>query len=190
MKLSQFNANVSRRIFLKSLLISGIAINFPSLSYANLGKDEPNAKVLNLFHPRTKESLTTTYWKDGNYIKSALSDIDYIMRVQYTGETRSTDKNLLDLLYNISLELTSKKPFHILSGYRCPKTNEVLRKKGWTVAYQSFHEKGMAVDIRLPGIQVSVLRRAAYKLKLGGVGYYPGLNFVHVDVGSITYLRK
>ena len=190
MKLSQFSTRVSRRTFLKTLYITGIAINLPSLSYATLTKEKPKAKVLYFFHPETEESLKTTYWIDGNYINTALSDIDYFMRDYHTGEARQIDKKLLDLLYIISLELGAKEPFHILSGYRCPETNEFLRKQGWAVSDQSLHEKGKAVDLRFPKIQISSLRRVAYRLKLGGVGYYPKLNFVHVDVGSIRYWRK
>jgi uncharacterized protein YcbK (DUF882 family) len=190
MKLSQFNTMVSRRIFLKSLCITGFAMNFPSFSYAALKKEKQKAKVLSFFHPDTEESLTTTFWIDGNYINSALSDIDYIMRDHHTGQVRQINTKLLDLLHTICLELGTNEQFHILSGYRCPETNEFLRKQGWAVSDKSLHEKGKAVDIRLPKIQISSLRRVAYRLKMGGVGYYPKLNFVHVDVGSIRYWRK
>ena len=185
-----FKGRVSRRAFLKAAGIAWIAGNFPKPSFATLGKDIPNAKVLHLFHPESEESLTTTYWSGGKYVDSALSDIDFIMRDRHTGETRQIDKDLLDLLYNISLELTTNKPFHILSGYRCPETNELLRKQGWAVSVQSLHEKGKAVDIRLPSTHLSSLRRAAYRLKKGGVGYYPKLDFVHIDIGTIRYWRK
>ncbi|RLC07133.1 MAG: hypothetical protein DRH90_01105 [Deltaproteobacteria bacterium] len=190
MKLSHFNAIVSRRVFLKSLCITGMAINLPGISYATLKKEKHKAKLLRFFHPETKESLTTTFWLDGNYVNNALSEIDYIMRDQYTGEIRQIDTKLLDLLHTICLELGTDEPFHILSGYRSPETNEFLRKQGLPVSVQSFHENGKAIDIRLPMIETSSLRRAAYRLKMGGVGYYPKLNFVHVDVGSIRYWRN
>lgn len=190
MKLNQFDARLSRRIFLKSLCLTGIAINFPCFSYAILREEKTNAKVLHLFHPETKERLTTTYWIDGNYIHSALSEIDHIMRDRYMEKTRKIDTKLLDLLYNISLELKAREPFHILSGYRCRETNESLRRQGWAVAKKSLHEMGKAADVRFPKIYSSKLRRAAYRLKMGGVGYYPKLNFVHVDVGSLRYWRK
>ncbi|MBW2514043.1 MAG: DUF882 domain-containing protein [Deltaproteobacteria bacterium] len=190
MKLNQFNTIVSRRVFLKSLCLAGCAINLPSFSYAAPIYKQRPAKVLSLFRPETKESLTATFWIDGNYVRSALSEIDYIMRDLRTEKVRQISTKLLNLLHVICLELGTNEPFHILSGYRCPETNAFLKKKGWAVASQSLHEKGKAVDIRLPKVQVSSLRRAAYHLKLGGVGYYPQLNFVHVDVGSIRYWRK
>jgi uncharacterized protein YcbK (DUF882 family) len=190
MKLSQFNTLVSRRIFLKSLCLAGLAINLPGFSWAASMAEKQPAKVLRLFRPDTKESLTTTFWIDGSYVNNALSDIDYIMRDQRTGKVRQINKKLLNLLHRICLELGTHEPFHILSGYRSPETNDFLRKKGWAVSGKSLHEKGKAVDIRLSEIQVSSLRRAAYQLKMGGVGYYPNLNFVHVDVGSIRYWRR
>ncbi len=190
MNLSQFNAKVNRRIFLKSLCITGISIQFPGLSFANLRQENPKAKVLHFFHPETKESLTTTYWKNGHYVNSSLSDINNIMRDHHAGEARQIDTNLLDLLHCIRVDLSTNEPFHILSGYRCPETNAFLRKQGWAVSDRSLHEKGKAVDIRLPETAISLLRRTAYRLKMGGVGYYPKLNFVHVDVGSVRYWRK
>jgi len=167
-----------------------MAINLPGISYATLKKEKHKAKLLRFFHPEAKESLTTTFWLDGNYVNNALSEIDYIMRDQYTGEIRQIDTKLLDLLHTICLELGTDEPFHILSGYRSPETNEFLRKQGLPVSVQSFHENGKAIDIRLPMIETSSLRRAAYRLKMGGVGYYPKSNFVHVDVGSIRYWRN
>jgi len=190
MIITQFDARVSRRFFIKSICATGIVFSCPGLSYATIRKEKHNAKVLHLFYPGTKESLKTTYWIDGNYIHSALSKIDHIMRDRHTGKSKQIDTKLLDLLHKISLELSTDQPFHILSGYRCPETNAILRKQGWAVASQSYHEMGKAVDIRLPKIQSAKLRRAAYRLKMGGVGYYPKLNFVHVDVGSIRYWRK
>jgi uncharacterized protein YcbK (DUF882 family) len=165
-------------------------MNLSSFSYASLPKEKDKAKLLRFFHPKTKEKLTTTFWMNGVYVGSSLSDIAYIMRDHHTGKTRQIDTKLLDLLHKICLEIGTNEPFHILSGYRSQETNAFLRKQGWAVAGQSLHEKGKAVDIRLPKSKISSLRRAAYRLKMGGVGYYPELNFVHVDVGPIRYWRK
>ncbi len=175
---------------MKSLCAAGIAIHLPRILYATPTKEIHNAKQLRLFHPDSKESLTTTYWMDGNYLNSALSDIDYIMRDHHTGEIKQIDKKLLDLLFSINLEIGTDEPYHILSGYRCSETTAFLKKQGLAVSDKSLHEKGKAVDIRFSKIQVSALRRAAYRLKMGGVGYYPKLNFVHIDVGSVRYWSK
>ena len=104
-------------------------------------------------------------------------------------DTKPIDTNLLDLLSAISMRLNPEKPFHVISGYRSPETNAKLRKRGTGAAKNSYHTQGKAVDIRLPGCRTSVLRRTAYKLKKGGVGYYPHRGFVHIDVGPIRYWK-
>ncbi len=121
---NQIDPNVSRRIFLKLLCAIGITIHLPSVLHAAPIKEKHKARQLRLFHPDLKESLTTTYWVDGKYLNSALSEIDYIMRDHHTGEVRQIDTNLLDLLYNINQELSTNEPYHILSGYRCPETTK------------------------------------------------------------------
>ncbi len=83
--------------------------------------------------------------------------------------------------------MVSKKPFHVISGYRSPKTNQKLHSKSSGVAKRSLHMQGKAIDIRLPGTQLSELRNAAKKLKLGGVGYYQKSDFIHVDTGRVRY---
>lgn len=160
------------------------------MSFASIKTNDHGVRWLNLYHPKSKELLTAEYWVRGKYIRKALSDINCIMRDQNTGEVAHIDTNLLDLLFEIHTRLGSSEPFHIMSGYRSPETNDLLRKKGWAIAKNSLHENGKAIDIRLPNTETLSLRRAAYKIKGGGVGYYPNLKFVHVDVGSIRYWTK
>ncbi|MEN8245932.1 MAG: DUF882 domain-containing protein [Thermodesulfobacteriota bacterium] len=188
--MSQYKIKVCRRSFLKTLFISGIFAFIPKMSFASNKTNDHGVRWLNLYHPKTKESFKTEYWIRGEYIRNALSDINYIMRDQRTGEVAHMDKNLLDLLFSIHTGLGSSEPFHIMSGYRSPETNDLLRKKGWAIAKNSLHENGKAIDIRLPNTETSSLRRTAYKIKGGGVGYYPNLKFVHIDVGSIRYWTK
>ena len=100
------------------------------------------------------------------------------------------DPKLLDLLHELSGTLETDTPFHIISGYRSPVTNASLRTKGGAhtgVATQSLHMVGKAIDIRVPGVKLDDLRGAARSLKLGGVGYYPSSNFVHVDTGRVRF---
>ncbi|HEU5055647.1 MAG TPA: DUF882 domain-containing protein [Kofleriaceae bacterium] len=75
----------------------------------------------------------------------------------------------------------------IVSGFRAPKYNLMLRKKGRRVARNSQHTFGNAVDFRLPGVTTERLRDWARRLRLGGVGYYQGDGFVHVDTGPVRY---
>jgi uncharacterized protein YcbK (DUF882 family) len=103
-------------------------------------------------------------------------------------EVKPIDPKLLDLLHELGGTLETDQPFHIISGYRSAKTNTLLRERGGAstgVATQSLHMLGQAIDIRVPGVKLDQLRGAARSLKIGGVGFYPALNFVHVDVGRV-----
>jgi len=181
---------IYRRLFLKTLLFSGITACLPDISSALPNNINNCERTLNLYLPKAKECLTATYWKNGKYIKDSLFDIDYIMRDQHSGKIEQIDTTLIDLLFCVQNEIAPHEPLYIMSGYRTPETNEYLRKQGVEISQNSFHEKGKAVDIRLPSIKTSLLRRTAYKQKKGGVGFYPKLKFVHVDVGPVRYWTK
>jgi uncharacterized protein YcbK (DUF882 family) len=128
-----------------------------------------------------------TYWAEGNYITPALKDIDHVLRDFRTGDVARIDPRLLDLLHLLRSRLESTEPFHVISGYRSPKTNGTLAQQSSGVAKKSLHMKGMAADVRLPGRVLSDLKGVAVSLKLGGVGYYPKSDFIHVDVGRVRY---
>ena len=187
---------LSRRKFFKLMLYSGLLSSFPKFAFAALDAcvefDEisPKERSLSLFNPHTKEIFEGNYYCNGEYVCNALNNINHIMRDTRTDDVKVIDKNLLDLISAISSKLKSDKPIHIISGYRSPKTNKLLRKHGKGAAKNSYHVKGQAADIRLPGCKISVLRRAAYDLKYGGVGYYPKSRFVHIDVGPVRYWRR
>ena len=123
----------------------------------------------------------------GEYLSEALEHINYIFRDRRTQEIHSIDTGLLDLLYTLKRHLKTDAPFGLVCGYRSPKTNAMLRKKSKAVAKKSFHLRGQAVDIRVPGVKTASLRKAAMAIKGGGVGYYPRSRFVHVDVGPVRY---
>lgn len=177
----------SRRHFVKLVVFSGLTAFLPGSVLAATRNDKRLERSLSLYNPNTRESLDTVYWANGNYVPKALADINYIMRDRRTGEIMPIDPGLLDLLFSIRTQLNTRRTFHIISGYRSPETNALLRRCGKGAARNSFHLQGKAVDIRLAGWRLSALRRAAYKLKKGGVGYYPCSRFVHVDVGPVRY---
>jgi uncharacterized protein YcbK (DUF882 family) len=129
--------------------------------------------------------LNATYWADGSYQQQGLAEIYNLLRDFRTGVVNPIDTQLLDVLHNLALKLDANKPFHVISGYRSPKTNAMLAKNSSGVARHSLHMDGLAVDIRLPGRDLSSLHRAALSMKAGGVGYYPVSDFVHVDVGRV-----
>ncbi len=99
------------------------------------------------------------------------------------------DRRLLDFLFAIQQKLGTNEPFHLISGYRSKRTNTRLRRNNKSVAKKSFHIFGKAADIRLPAVGIRKLRRAAYELQTGGVGYYPRSKFVHIDVGQVRFWR-
>lgn len=178
---------VNRRVFLGSGALAGIAtlVGSPRQAVAAPVRRE---RVLSLFNTHTGERLRTAYCCNGAYQPEALLRINYILRDFRQNEIKPIDPALLDLLYELGGTLGSDQPFHVISGYRSPATNSLLRGKSGAhtgVATQSLHMVGKAIDIRLPGVTLGHLREAARSLKLGGVGYYPASNFVHVDTGRV-----
>ncbi|HNI52094.1 MAG TPA: DUF882 domain-containing protein, partial [Accumulibacter sp.] len=117
---------------------------------------------------------------------SALTALNNFLRDHYTGEVGAIDPQLFDLLFRTSQELGCREPFQVISGYRCPTTNNSLRLAGGGgVARQSLHMEGKAIDVRLPGVALEDLRDAAISLQVGGVGFYAREQFVHLDTGRI-----
>lgn len=135
----------------------------------------------------TGERLKTTYWTGGDYVPGALDEINHILRDFVVNEVAQMDVRLLDLLVALRAKMQSTEPFEIISGYRSPKTNAALRAKSNGVAKNSLHMRAMAIDIHLPGRDLASLRTAAMDLQMGGVGYYPSSNFIHVDVGPVRH---
>jgi uncharacterized protein YcbK (DUF882 family) len=178
---------LSRRNFIKLLVCSGILSYSSKFAFAAIDGIALKERSLSLFNPHTKEGFEGIYWCDGDYVSNALNNINHIMRDIRTNDVKPIDTHLLDLIFSISIKLKPEAPFRVISGYRSLKTNTLLRKRGNGAAKKSYHIKGQAVDIRLPGYRTSVLRRAAYELKKGGVGYYPKHRFVHIDVGPVRY---
>lgn len=178
---------LNRRNFLKLMFWAGLISYSSKYSFAAIDELSSDVRSLSLFNPRTKEGFNGIYWRNGKYVASALGNVNHIMRDIRTGDVKQIDTDLLDLIYKISLKLKMKGPFHVLSGYRSHKTNSLLAKHYENTAKNSFHTKGQAVDIRLPGQRTSVLRRAAFELREGGIGFYPRKRFVHIDVGPVRY---
>lgn len=145
------------------------------------------SRDLHFYNPHTGEKVDVTYFTKGRYLTSAMKDINHIFRDHRTGAIKPIDTKLLDSLYVLSKQLEMKAPFHIISGYRTPQTNAMLRRESSHVAQKSYHIKGQAADIRVPGRSLSIVHRAAVGIKAGGVGYYPDDDFVHIDTGEIRY---
>lgn len=150
-----------------------------------LGDEPRHLRLLNL---HTEETLDAVYWEKGAYVPDALHAANHVLRDFRTGETHPMDPQVLDLLVALRRRVDSKAPFHVISGYRSPQTNALLRAEGGAetgVAKKSLHLQGQAIDLRLADVELSRVHAAALSLGRGGVGYYPTSNFVHVDVGRV-----
>lgn len=145
----------------------------------------PPNRRLNLYNVHTGDHLDIEYFKDGSYQSAALDALDNLLRDHRNGQTKPMDPQLFDLLAILNSTLPSRLPTEIISGYRSPTTNSRLRKKSRSVAKNSYHVKGKAIDIRIPGYRPSQVNRAARRLKAGGVGRYR--DFVHIDTGPVRY---
>jgi uncharacterized protein YcbK (DUF882 family) len=177
----------SRRRFLTLGALAASALLMPHPGWAAKRNSSSRKRSLSFFETHRRELLTIDYWDDGKYLPEALDEINHALRDWRTHEVKAIDPRLIDLLYGLKVNLSTTQPFHIISGYRSPKTNAMLRKRNKAVAKKSYHLLGQAIDVRVPGCSLSKLRTTAKKMKGGGVGYYRRSNFVHIDVGPVRY---
>jgi uncharacterized protein YcbK (DUF882 family) len=142
-------------------------------------------RTLAFAHTHTGEHLAVEYFSGGEYLPDALSAVNRFLRDFRTGDVHTIDPGLLDLLHHLAAKTDTSTAFQVISGYRSPATNEMLRQHSEGVAAGSLHMKGQAIDIRLPDVALPRLRAAALAVGRGGVGFYPASNFVHVDTGRV-----
>ncbi|BCX88001.1 hypothetical protein MIN45_P0368 [Methylomarinovum tepidoasis] len=174
--------NPSRRRFLTGMAAG--AVTLAALRPARARSAKP--RELAFFHLHTEERLRVEYHDGHRYLPDALGEISHFLRDFRTGEVHAIDPGVLDILHALQQGTASgDRPFHIISAYRSPATNAMLRKRSKGVAKHSYHMQGRAIDIRLPGVALHHLYRAALALKRGGVGLYTQSNFIHVDTGRV-----
>lgn len=144
------------------------------------------ARSLDFLHTHTGERLTgIEYFTGTRYLPDALAEVNHHLRDWRTGEVHEIDPVLLDCLHALRQATGSRRPVEIISAYRSPATNAMLRAASTRVSATSLHMRGQAIDIRLGDVPLRHLRAAALGLRRGGVGYYPTANFVHVDTGRV-----
>ena len=144
-----------------------------------------DARQLSFYHTHTRLSLDVVYYANGEYVDSALDEINRFLKDFRTGEITEMNPQLLDLLHDVRNELGSEEAYEVISAYRSPETNEMLRATTAGVAKKSQHLKGNAIDVRLRGVRTTKLRDTALHMERGGVGFYPTSDFVHLDMGSV-----
>ena len=140
---------------------------------------------LKMYSGRTGERLDMIYWIDGEYVKDALKEVNYFMRDFRNDQVKTIDTRTLDIVAAVHNLLDVNEPYMLLSGYRSPATNAMLRSRSRGVAKNSLHLKGQANDLRLGSRSVSQIYRAAAACRAGGVGRYSRSNFVHMDCGVV-----
>lgn len=146
-----------------------------------------DTRTITIKHMHTKEETTVTFRRDGRYDSAALEKLNWAMRDWRTDEPIRMDPRLFDLAWEVHRKVGSEEPFHVVSAYRSPGTNSMLRRRSRGVAKSSQHMVGKAMDFYLPDVGMDRVRSIAMRLQRGGVGYYPtAFNpFVHLDAGSV-----
>lgn len=150
---------------------------------------QAETRALKLYFLHTGERAEITYKRNGKYIDGGLKKINRFLRDWRRNEPTKMDPRLLDLIWETYQETGSNKYIHVISAYRSPATNNLLRKRGRGVARKSQHTLGKALDFFIPGVSLRKLRNIALRKGLGGVGYYPksGSPFVHMDTGRVRH---
>ncbi|SDK77351.1 YcbK family protein [Paracoccus chinensis] len=140
---------------------------------------------IRMYSGRTGESIDTVYWVDGKYVRDALNELNIFMRDWRTGQVIGIDPRMVDIAAASHRMLQTNEPYMMLSGYRSPKTNAMLRSRSGGVARNSLHMTGKAADLRLKSRSVNQMYKAASACRAGGVGKYSSSNFVHMDCGPL-----
>ncbi|WP_419908706.1 DUF882 domain-containing protein [Hoeflea sp.] len=169
----------------RSRILTAVLVAFAFVLIAAPAQAE--TRSLKVYFIHTKERATITYKKNGRYIPSGLNKLNRFLRDWRQKESTKMDPRLFDLLWEVYRASGSKDHIHVVSAYRSPKTNAMLRKRSRGVAKKSQHMAGKAIDFYIPDVPIKKLRRIGMQFQVGGVGYYPksGSPFVHLDVGSV-----
>jgi uncharacterized protein YcbK (DUF882 family) len=148
--------------------------------------------VLTVHNVWTNESLpvalTPAPAKNAPPIPHPAAPFNQLARDHFTNQSTKMDPRLFETVVRAA-EKFHARYVEVVSGFRAPKYQLMLRKKGHEVARDSQHPRGTAVDFRVAGVPTKILLRFVRSLHLGGVGYYPESKFVHADVGPIRFWR-
>lgn len=179
------SAGVSRRSLLGVFAATAVAAA-PTLSNAaGFLRGSGDIRRIRMYSGRTGERLDTIYWIDGEYVGEAVREISLFMRDWRNGQAVAIDTRTIDIMTAAHNLLDVSEPYMLLSGYRSPQTNNMLRAQSSGVARNSLHMRGQAADLRLDNRSVSQIARAALSCQAGGVGRYSGSGFVHMDCGAV-----
>ena len=165
------------RIALPALLIAVLVHS----AFGRVG----DVRELRFYHTHTQDELHVIYFENGEYRQDALQALDGFLADWRNEQRHEIDRELLDILWDIQQSTSNDGVFEVISAYRSPETNAMLRQRSSGVARNSQHLHGKAIDVRLRGLETRELRDTALALQRGGVGYYAKSDFVHVDTGRV-----
>jgi uncharacterized protein YcbK (DUF882 family) len=175
----------------RTRILSGTALAFAALLLMGRSTQDAAAngdtRTLDLYHVHTKERISVTFRRNGSFDHDALRQLNRFLRDWRNDEETTMSPRLFDIVWYVQREAGGSGAVHVMSAYRSPGTNEMLRRRSRAVAKESQHIQGNAMDVHIPGVSMGKVRELAMRLERGGVGYYPsaGSPFVHIDVGTV-----
>lgn len=173
----------TQRIHRRELLLGALATCLVPFGNAiSKATDFPELS-LKMYNLHTSERIKTVFWEDGEFNLEGLRALNYFLRDHRTGQIKQIDTRLFSILYLLNKKIDNNGEIIVISGYRSPKTNRLLAQNNPAVAKKSYHVKGRAIDIRIPGKSTKVMRDISINLGVGGVGYYSRSDFIHLDTG-------
>lgn len=183
------SSGMTRRALLTAFAATAISAAPTYSKAAGLLRGGGDIRRIRMYSGRTGERVDMIYWIDGKYIEDAIREVNYFMRDWRTDQVKDIDARALDIMAAAHNLLEVNEPYMMLSGYRSPETNAMLRRRSRSVARNSLHVKGQAADLRLRSRSVTQMAKAATAIRAGGVGRYARSNFVHMDSGDIRTWR-
>lgn len=146
-----------------------------------------DTRSISMFHTHSKESITVTFKVNGRYDEAGLAKLNNFLRDWRNHKVTKMNPHLFDILWEVNRDTGGTQAIQIISAFRSPETNEMLRSRSSGVARFSQHTQGNAIDFRIPGVSLAELRAAGLRLQRGGVGFYPGSDFIHMDTSTIRH---
>lgn len=178
-------AGLTRRALLGAFAATAITAAPTYSNAAGFLRGGGDIRRIRMYSGRTGERIDMIYWIEGQYLKDAVKEVNHFMRDWRTDQVKAMDLRTVDIMAASHNMLDISEPYMLLSGYRSPATNAMLRSRLRGVAKNSLHMKGQAADLRLSSRSVSQMARAAAACRGGGVGKYSRSNFVHMDCGVV-----
>ncbi|WP_425070384.1 YcbK family protein [Sagittula sp. S175] len=183
--MAELNTGFTRRGILGAFAATTVAAAPTYSNAAGFLRGAGDIRRIRMYSGRTGERIDMIYWIEGKYLGDALKEVNYFMRDWRSNDIKNIDARTVDIMCAAHNLMDCSEPYMLISGYRSPKTNAMLRSRSSGVAKNSRHLRGEAADLRLSSRSVNQMAKAAAACHAGGVGRYSGSNFVHMDCGPV-----